>query len=251
MWMDSFDVVLIGALAFLIAGTIKGIVGLGLPTAAIAGMTLVIAPRTAIALILFPMMFLNMWQWLKAGLVLRTVRRYWVFCVILTLGVGVSSYLSRDLPNRAMLGALGGVMLLFVVVSWGGLLPVLRPKYDLASQIGFAVFAGTIGGLTAAWAAPMSIYLTMRGVDKDEFIRASGFLITIGTFPLCLTYAKLGFLTGPLALSSIAMILPAMVGYSLGERIRNRLAPETFRRAILLVFLVLALNLIRRAVWYT
>jgi uncharacterized protein len=95
------------------------------------------------------------------------------------------------------------------------------------------------------------MYLNMAQVDKDECIRASGFMITIGSLPLCLAYAQLGFLTGPLALTSLMMIVPAMIGFGVGAAIRNRLSQVIFRHVVLVVFLVLALNLIRRAVWAT
>ena len=236
--------------AFFIAGTIKGIAGLGLPTAAIAGMSLVIGPRAAIALMLFPMLGLNGWQWLKAGHLIETARRYWVFALVLLVGVTITTFAAKDVPDRGLMAALGVTILLFVASSWGGWLPKLNPKYDLIAQTGFAVFAGIIGGLTAAWAAPMGMYLSMCDVKKEEFIRASGFLITIGSLPLCLAYVQLGFLTQSMIMTSLGMFIPALLGFSLGEWVRRHLSQEYFRQAILCVFLLLALNLLRRAVWY-
>lgn len=249
--MDTATFLLVATVAFFLAGTIKGIAGLGLPTAAIAGMTLVIDPRNAIAVILIPMLVLNAWQWVKAGQLRRTALQYLPFALILALGVTITTYISKDVPDRALLAVLGLTILIFVAVSWGGWLPELKPKHDLAAQIGFATFAGIIGGLTAAWAAPMGMYLAMRRVEKDEFIRATGFLITIGSLPLVLSYIQIGFLSGPKTLMSCAMLIPALTGFSLGETLRNRLSPNGFRKAILLVFLLLALNLIRRAIWYS
>ena len=40
-------------------------------------------------------------------------------------------------------------------------------------------------------------------------------------------------------------------GFSAGEAMRQRMSVETFRNVMLFVFLVLGLNLIRRAIWYT
>ncbi len=48
--MDLTDLLLIGAIVFLIAGSVKGLVGIGLPTAAISMLTVVNDPRTAIAM---------------------------------------------------------------------------------------------------------------------------------------------------------------------------------------------------------
>ncbi len=76
--MDPTGLILVAAAAFLTAGAIKGVAGIGLPTASIAFMTLALDPRTAIALVLFPMLGSNFWQMVQGGEILRTVRRYWL-----------------------------------------------------------------------------------------------------------------------------------------------------------------------------
>lgn len=249
--MDVTGTVLVASAAFLAGGTIKGLTGIGLPTAAIALMTLALDPRTAIALVLFPMIGSNAWQVFRGGKILETAQRYWLFALILVLCVGATVFGTRNASDRLLLMALGGVILIFVAVSWRRLLPPMPDRYDKFAQVGFGVFAGVIGGMTAAWAPPMAIYLTMRDVDKDEFIRATGFLITVGSIPLMVAYAQIGFLTGALAKISIGMVLPTLIGFSLGEFLRNRLSAEAFRKAILITFIILGANLIRRAIWYT
>ena len=242
-------VLIVAAVAFVFAGAIKGAAGMGLPTAAIAGMTLVLDPRVAIAIILFPMMVLNVWQWLSSRDLLRSAKQYAPFSVILFFSVALVSFFVKDCGDQYLMLVLGCVIILFVVVSWSGKLPSLPVKYDLKAQVCFGLLAGVIGGMTSAWAAPMGIYLSMRKTPKDEFVRASGFMITAGSLPLCLSYIQLGFLTGPLALTSLIMIVPAMAGFGVGAMIRNRLSQRIFKNVVLVVFLGLAINLIRRAIW--
>ncbi|MEO9652484.1 MAG: sulfite exporter TauE/SafE family protein [Roseobacter sp.] len=248
--MDTLTVSLIASAAFFMSGAVKGVTGIGLPTAAIALMTLFLDPRTAIALVLFPMLGSNLWQMLRGGYILRTARRYRLFAVILFLGVGSTAFATQHTSDRALLAFLGIVVLIFVVVSWRKLLPPLADRYDTAAQICFALLAGVIGGMTAAWGPPMAMYLAAKGVDKDEFIRATGFMISLGSLPLVFAYAKIGFLNGPLAGMSMAMLVPTLIGLLIGEYFRRRMSVETFRNAILVLFLVLGLNLIRRAIWY-
>lgn len=248
--MDIATIVLIAAVAFLVSGAIKGVTGIGLPTAAIAFMTLFFDPRTAIALVLFPMLGSNLWQMFRGGYLKRTAKRYWLFAVVLLFGVGGTAIATQQTSDRVLLGVLGVVLLIFVVISWKKMLPQLAEKYDAAAQIGFALFAGIIGGMTAAWGPPMAMYLHTKGVDKDEFIRATGFMISLGSLPLVVTYALAGFLTGPLATISFAMLIPTLLGFTAGEALRRRMSIEAFRNAMLTLFFVLGLNLIRRAIWY-
>jgi uncharacterized membrane protein YfcA len=212
-------------------------------------MTLFLDPRIAIALVLFPMLVTNCWQWIRVGELRRSARQYMPFAAVLFCCVSITTFASKDVAEQHLMVALGAVIVLFVVVSWSGKLPKLPDRYDLRAQMGFGVVAGVIGGMTSAWAAPMGMYLNMRDTQKQEFIRASGFMITVGSLPLCLAYAKLGFLTGPLAVTSMLMIVPAMTGFALGVAVRNRLSQDIFRNVVLVIFLLLALNLIRRAIW--
>jgi uncharacterized protein len=249
--LDYLSIVLIATVAFLMAGTVKGVSGIGLPTAAIAFMTLFLEPRTAIALVLFPMLGSNIWQMLRGGRLKRTARRYGLFAVVLFIGVGGTALATQDASDRALLAILGVAVLVFVFVSWKKLLPPLPDRFDAAAQFGFGLLSGVIGGMTAAWGPPMAMYLHARGVDKDEFIRATGFLISVGSLPLLLTYAQTGFLTGELAGISLAMLVPTLLGFTIGEFVRRRMTVEAFRNALLILFVILGLNLIRRALWYS
>lgn len=248
--METLTLIAIATAAFLFSGTVKGMTGLGLPTAAIAFMTLFLDPRTAIALVLFPMIGSNFWQMIRGGKFLRTARRYGLFGAILFVGVTAVVYATQEASDRALLAVLGVVVLIFVFASWRQMIPRLDARYDTAAQIGFALLAGVIGGMTAAWAAPVAMYLTTKGVDKDEFIRGAGFMISVGSIPLIFAYAQLGFLSGTLAGISLAMLIPTLLGFTAGEMIRQRMSIEAFRNAILILFVVLGLNLIRRAIWY-
>jgi hypothetical protein len=106
-----------------------------------------------------------------------------------------------------------------------------------------------MGGLTAIWSPPMVIYLLSRRVEKAEFVRATGLLILLGSLPLCVGLWRAGLVTGPNALVSVAMVAPAMAGFTLGEVLRRRLDTGRFRIAVLALFLLMGLNLIRRSVF--
>ena len=248
--MDLTTLIVIAGFAFLVSGAIKGVTGIGLPTAAIAFMTLFLDPRTAIALVLFPMLGSNLWQMLRGGFLRRTARRYWLFAVVLFAGVGGTAVMTQTTSDRALLAILGTVVLIFVAVSWRKLLPPLADRYDTAAQVFFALVAGVVGGMTAAWGPPMAMYLHTKGVDKDEFVRATGFMISVGSLPLVVTYAQVGFLSGELAAISFSMLLPTLIGFTAGEILRRKMSVEAFRNAILILFFFLGLNLIRRAIWY-
>ena len=247
--MDLLSLALLGAAVFLVAGTVKGTVGLGLPTTAIGLLSLAVAPRTAIVLTLLPMLVANAWQVFRMGGVLATARRYAPFAGMLMAGVAITTVLAAEASDRVIYATIGGVIVLFATLNLAVTVPPLPARFDRAAQVLLGAVAGVMGGLTAVWAPPMAIYLTAMQVPKDEFVRATGLLIFLGCLPLIWGYATTGQMTGPLTLLSALMIAPTLAGFALGERLRRGMDQARFRKVFLWLFLALGLNLIRRAIW--
>ncbi|MEO1019735.1 MAG: sulfite exporter TauE/SafE family protein, partial [Pseudomonadota bacterium] len=136
---------------------------------------------------------------------------------------------------------------LFSLMSLLVMPPRLPDRYDKPVQLVAGALAGVFGGFTAIWSPPMVMYMLARRLDKDEFVRASGLLILLGSIPLTAGFWQQGLLTGSLAITSAVMIVPTLIGFSLGEIVRDRLPADRFRSIVLLIFLLMGLNLVRRA----
>ena len=245
----TLNLAVLFTLAFLVAGTVKGSVGLGLPTTALAIMTLVIDPRAAIALVMIPMVVTNAWQVWRLGDILGCARRYLPFSLALMVSVGVTVALTRDAPDRLLFAMLGIGILFFVAVNSVIRVPVLPAWADRPAQIATGLICGVLGGMTSVWAPPMALYLAARRVPKDEFVRASGLLIFLGSLPLVIGFAAQNILTPRLAMVSAALLIPSLIGFSIGEVLRRKMSEAHFRAGLLIVFLIMGLNLLRRAIW--
>ena len=64
-----FDFVTVAAIAgtFLLAGGVKGVIGLGLPTVSLGLLTAVLDLTTAMALLIVPSFVTNLWQAMAGG----------------------------------------------------------------------------------------------------------------------------------------------------------------------------------------
>ncbi|MEM6547344.1 MAG: sulfite exporter TauE/SafE family protein [Pseudomonadota bacterium] len=247
MPLEAADIAL-AALAFLLAGVIKGTVGIGMPTASVGLMTQFLDPRTAIALVVFPSLLANLWQVYRTGGFAPALKRYAVFlATIMSVIWLVSATVTAAVPVGAILLALGVVVVLFSAASLAWTPPELPQRFDALGQAAAGVIAGVLGGLTAIWAPPMVVYLLARRVDKDEFVRATGLIIFLGTAPLILGLAQAGLITAETSLVSAAMTLPVLMGFTVGERLRRHLDTERFRKIVLVIFLVMGANLLRKA----
>jgi uncharacterized protein len=243
-----FDELFLIALAvYFLAGTVKGTIGIGLPATSISLLGQVYDPRVAIALAIFPIFFSNIWQVYRSGEVRRTFKTFWPFALSLALVLWLFTGFSAQISTMSLVFILGCVVVLFALSSLFLRPPELSPRFDRPAQIVAGGLSGVLGGLTAIWSPPMVMYFVARRLDKDDFVRASGFLLFTGSLPLMLGYWQYGLMTPDLALMSIAMIVPTLLGFSVGEAIRRRVNAVRFQKLILFIFLLMGLNLIRRS----
>lgn len=236
------------AVVFLLAGTVKGTVGIGLPTASIGMMSQILDPRLAIALAVFPSLITNVWQIYRSGRPWEIVQRFWLFLACLMgLILLVSLTLTSVVDTDVLIFALGCVILVFSIMSLSWRPPFLPDRFDRLGQFISGTASGILGGLTAIWAPVMVPYLMARRLEPDTFVRATGVMIFAGTLPLITGYWHTGLITGQSSVIGMAMVIPAVIGFGLGERIRQHMDAERFRKVVLFVFLIMGLNLIRRA----
>ena len=66
---------LLVVITFLLAGTVKGVIGLGLPTIAMGLLGLSMPPAQAAALLIVPSTLTNLWQLAAGGHLLALLRR--------------------------------------------------------------------------------------------------------------------------------------------------------------------------------
>jgi uncharacterized membrane protein YfcA len=234
---------------FLLAGTIKGSVGIGLPTASVGMMSQFVEPRTAISLVVFPLLVTNLWQVLRAGDFIATTRTFRPFLVTLIIVLGLTTLGLPHVPTDGLMLALGAIVILFAISSLISAPPYLPEKFDTLGQYATGICAGLIGGLTSIWGPPMVIYLLARRTEKEAFIRALGTMLFLGSLPLAVGFWLNGMLTKEIAIASGLLTIPALVGFGFGEVLRRKLNAERFRTAVLVMFLIMGLNLLRRALF--
>jgi uncharacterized protein len=245
--MEALPAVWILVATLLVAGFVKGTAGVGLPMMTLGILTFFTDPRTAFAVTLIPIFVANTLQMYRVGGVREAIPRYLPYILCMFVMVPLTLALTANTSERVLLGVLGTVILLYVILNATKWAPEIPDGWDPAAQVLFGTSSGILGGLAGIWLPPMLIYLGARGVDKEEFVRATGVLLFTGSIPLFFGYIREGFLTGPLALISVGLLIPTTVGLLIGERVRRRLSEDTFRRLVMVLFALIAVNMLRRA----
>lgn len=238
-------VVFVG-LVFLLAGFIKGVVGMGLPTIAIALLATVIGLKQGIAIMLMPTLVSNILQASIGGAFLSVLRRFWPFLVLLAVctwfGTGI---LAKG--DAVLLAAVLGVLLV-LYAAYG----LTRPRLPapgaherwLTPVVG--VMAGFVNGMTGSFSVPGVVYLQALGLPKDALVQAMGIAFMLGAAALGVALAGHGLFPAELGGVSSAAVLPTLAGMWFGQRIRKRLSEASFRRVFLVALLLLGLWLALR-----
>ena len=242
--LPSYALWMIGVIygAFLLAGVVKGFLGMGLPAVLMSILTLIIPPIEAIVLVIFPMLVTNLFQYMRAEGRIELAKRYGVlglvtFVVIIAVSANIESY-----PSALLLASLGVAMILFSLTYMVGF------SFQLGAsplwQVLTGIMTGIIGGLSAVWSPPVVMYLLSRNVKKDEFIGAVGFLFLAGSIGLMLGLGSASLVSAPLALKSVIGLIIALIGFRIGEYFRGYIDSELFRKFVLIAFLVMGTRLL-------
>lgn len=233
--------ILVALAVFLIAGVVKGLVGMGLPTITIALTSLVLPLSDTIALIALPTIFTNLWQAAVGGNFRRIVRRQWPLIVPL----GVVLYLTMwTVGHKAPDWAFLVLAIVLVVYSALGLFRIrLHIHADLERPLApiIGVISGVVAGLVGVPVIPLMPYLQGLDIKPTELVQTLGVVLCATSLTLTGSLLKFGLLDGPHAVVSAVAVVPAIAGMYLGTSIRLRLSLEQFRLAVLWALLLTGL----------
>lgn len=236
----------VAAVAFFLAGFVKGAVGLGLPPVAMGLLSVVMAPAQAAALRVVPAFVTNVWQ-LAAGPHVGTMtRRLWPMLA--------ASVVATLVAGALLHGAFGGgaiVALGFALIA-SALLGLAAPPLRVSpgAERWLAPLAGATTGLVTAATGVSSIpaapFLGALGFDREHLIQALGRSFTVSTVAIAVALAGSGILGVGTAGVSVLALVPALLGMQLGGWVRGRVSEPVFRRCFHLGLLGLGLHLAAR-----
>jgi uncharacterized protein len=242
----SLSILAIAFGSFLLAGFVKGLIGMGLPAIATGLLTIVIAPGQAAALLVVPNFATNIWQAL-AGKHLRALfERFWTLLLGICVGTAPGAgFLTNDTSGRATM-ALGIMLVLYALMSL--LSPRLRvpPRTEwwLAPLIG--ALTGFLAVLTGVFVIPLVPYLNALALRREELIQALGLSLLTSAVALAVALAREGALPLSLAGASLFALAPAGVGMLIGQWLRQRTHPAMFVRIFAAGLLLIGLHLALR-----
>jgi len=230
---------LIVAGTFLLAGTVKGVIGLGLPTVSLAILTVVLDLPGAMALLLVPSFVTNLWQASAGGNARLLLLRLWPFllCASLTVWIGAMALIRIDL---ALLSALlGALLMIYAGISLAGVKLHIAARWESWGGPLAGLINGLLTGMTGSFVVPGVMYLNGLGLSREQLLQAMGMLFTLSTLMLALALGRYDMIGAAQLLDSSMALLPAAVGMLLGQAIRAVISESVFRRIFFFSLLAL------------
>jgi uncharacterized protein len=214
---------------FFLGGTVKGVLGFGMPSVVMACLGLMMPPQRAAALMILPALITNVWQVFAGPAVGGATRRCWPLLVAIVAGTAAGLFLLG-----ARLGGGATVLLGSVLAAYSlyGLITAARPmrlvvSWWMAPAVGVAT--GLLNSATGISVMPLVPYLGSLGLEKEDLVQTLGlcFLVAIIALGIGLTFAIRIELSWA---EWIAPLMASLAGMATGQAIRLRISAEVFRR---------------------
>ena len=232
---------------FLIAGAVKGVIGLGLPTVSLALLAVAIQLPNAMAVLLVPSFVTNIWQATVGGHGRSLLRRIWLFLLVATITVRLGASALTRVDHSLLTALLGLLLVAYAAANLAGRRFRVEARHERWAGALAGLVNGVLTGMTGSFVVPGVMFLQALGLSRDALIQAMGMLFTVSTLALGFALQADNLLRLEHGILSTMALVPAMAGMVMGQRIRKRFSEQLFRKIFFLSLLALGAYLASRA----
>lgn len=227
--MMSTTILLI-AFSFGLAGFVKGVIGLSLPTISMGLLALVMTTPQAAAILVIPSIVTNFWQMFSGPAFREITRRLWPMLAGICLGTWSVAGMMTAAPSPTSKIVLGLCIAGYGLLGLSAVRFHVTPAVErwLAFPVGLAT--GLLAAGTGVFVIPSVPYLQALEMGRDRLVQALAISFTISTLALVVNLFAGQIFTLEIAGLSVLALVPALAGMALGQFARTRLSEAAFRR---------------------
>ena len=240
------------AAVFVLAGLVKGVIGLGLPLVALACLSIFIDLKLAAALIVVPSVVTNVRQFCARPNawpeVLGLLKRLWPFYLATLPPLWVAAGALATADQHLLAAILGVVLLVYAVHMAFGRPFFVSPFAEKWLSPFVGAVNGVVTGLTGASAMPAVAYFQALNLDRGLLFRAMGLSFSSQSIVLGIVLGQYGVMTPDVALVSVGCLVAGWFGMTQGRRVLSIIDDKTFRHLFLAALAMMGVGLIARAI---
>lgn len=245
LYADHASIMVAVTCSLIVAGFLKGIIGVGMPVVALPLLSLFIDIKSAAMLLSMPLIFSNLPQALEGGKTGQCLAQLMPVLVGMIPGLflGVRALLALDADVAKIVAGL-------VLIGVGGV-TLLAPKLQLQSRsvlpvgIVFGFLGGILGGIAAMPGPLVFIFMLAKGLRGQAFTKEASLYLVISAGLLALLLTASSQFSWQDVSISIAAMVPVVLGMYAGQQMRDKIAPETFKKLVLIAVIAAGADLLR------
>ena len=245
MFLEYFETITFAVIlcSVFFGGIVKGSVGIGMSMFSVPLIAFILPPTKAMMLLCFPVIVTNFIQMdIKRGI---SNSRFFPMFITLFLGILIGGKLILSLNLKTISIIIALTIIIFTSFNFLGLnLNWLKPKYEKIISIFIGFFSGILGGVSTFYAPPIITFLVSLNLAKENFIRTTATMYFLASIPLYSSLIFHGLGNFYDLLVSLIITAPALLGQYFGTKIRLRLTNAIFRKAILVILIIIGFSLL-------
>jgi uncharacterized membrane protein YfcA len=225
----------------LFAGLVHGTLGLGFPMVATPMLAVFFDVRTAILITLLPTIAVNLASIWNSRNSLDSVRRFSPLIGFVLPGSLAGAYILAIADPAPFRLALAALILLYLWTNISGRLPRqwLTANVTLAMVL-FGFTAGFAAGTTNVMVAILIVFFLSLEVPRASMVPVLNACFLVGKVSQITVLSLVGLVTFTLLYETVPLALAAVLALLFGQRIREKIAVEIYRRILHGLLVVLA-----------
>ena len=250
MTLDASPLLLAAAaLALLVGGLSKGVLGVGLPMIALPLLYTSVPIREAVAVMYGPVLVMNLWQTFQGGYFLVALRKFWPMMISVVLGTWLGAKTLVSIDSNVLQIVVGATVAVFSLIN------LLQPKLTVPERhalwlsVLVGITGGFFGGLTLFIGPAVIMFMVALRIPKEEFIGTIGLVYLLGVIPTGISYIVEGVIRSEHIVPTLVACVPVFVGMLIGQWVRHRINEDTFRKVLLIAMVIIGLNMVRQGLF--
>lgn len=232
------------AVSLVIAGLVKGVIGVGMPIVAFPLLSMLVDVQIAVMLLSVPLVLSNIPQALEGGLVTQTLRSLAPVLVGMMPGVwiGVAVLLNVDPAEAKIVAGLSVILVAALLL----LAPKLKINQRMVGPVGLGAgfCGGLLGGIAALSGPLVFIFLLAKGLRGQAFTKeASMFLVVSSVLLASALTSSQKFDWRDVLISTLATA-PVVAGMLVGQKVRDAVPADAFKKLVVLAVLLSGAQLV-------
>jgi len=238
--------------SLLLAGVIKGALGMGLPLFAVPVLVTVFDLPTAIALMMIPILASNLiqaWEGKNKQISISSFKRF--FPLIITLipfTIFTAQFISKiDIKLGSLF--MGIIVIVFSLSNLIDKNFTIQPKIELVVSPFIGIVAGILGGISSLIGPLIAMYLIALKLEKDFFVITIAIIFLCFSITFYITLTINGVMNFNNITGSILATIPVMFGVIIGNKIRRKVNQKKFKVFLIFFLIIIGINLIRKGLF--